>query len=180
MRRRLFNLAAAMSLILCCGIAGLWIRSESTKDRVTFPRPQGNRWCFAIKTYPGTLDLAILVMTIPLMDRPYWQSTAVLSDTEEWDRQWQRENLWLGFGFHRFPFDGRDIRGRPYAGHWNELFLPYWSLVVLTAALPVVWFCRRVARGRRQLEHRCIRCGYDLRATPDRCPECGAIPTKAA
>jgi len=38
--------------------------------------------------------------------------------------------------------------------------------------LPVA---RRLFRERTAL---CVHCGYDLRATPFRCPECGAVPTK--
>ena len=53
------------------------------------------------------------------------------------------------------------------------LLIPYWLVVALTAAPVTVWVLGQRKRRRRCAGGLCLRCGYDLRATPDRCPECG-------
>jgi hypothetical protein len=55
--------------------------------------------------------------------------------------------------------------------------VPHFLPTVATAVLPAAWLITFVTswpcrRGRRSGNH-CMRCGYDLRATPGRCPECG-------
>ncbi len=71
-----------------------------------------------------------------------------------------------------FQFDSwRDDDGRVYRS-WEVKF-PYWPLVALTAACPA-WVVARAVRTRRRRERGlCEQCGYDVRSTPDRCPECG-------
>jgi hypothetical protein len=58
-----------------------------------------------------------------------------------------------------------------------ELMVPYW-LATLVPALPPALRFR--SRRRRRLPGVSRRCGYDLRATPDRCPECGHTHAAAA
>ena len=52
-------------------------------------------------------------------------------------------------------------------------FLPWLLSIVLTTILMLRRF-RRQERRRRYVLKKCMECGYDLRATPDSCPECGA------
>ena len=49
---------------------------------------------------------------------------------------------------------------------------PYWFLTFVAGVLPAWQLARVAARGRRRADV-CAFCGYDLRATPGRCPECG-------
>lgn len=57
------------------------------------------------------------------------------------------------------------------------IVLPCLALVVVTTIAPMLWLRRRLVRWRRRAHGQCPCCGYDLRQSPDRCPECGAIPS---
>jgi hypothetical protein len=52
--------------------------------------------------------------------------------------------------------------------------VPIWFLMLLCVPLPLLWF-RRFRRRRHRFRHGlCLSCGYDLRKSPEKCPECGA------
>jgi hypothetical protein len=63
----------------------------------------------------------------------------------------------------------------PSGINW-ALRLPLW-LFMLPAAVPVAWLVDRWRSRRSRMwmlaSGRCPACGYDLRASKDRCPECG-------
>ncbi len=48
-------------------------------------------------------------------------------------------------------------------------FVCWWAYYLITA-----WMIRPIVRDQLQKGARCPLCGYDLRASPERCPECGA------
>jgi hypothetical protein len=76
-----------------------------------------------------------------------------------------------------------DLRGF-LDSRFSRFNVPYWLLFALTAWLPAVRGLAvhrsRRLRAYRRTHGQCLQCGYDLRATPDRCPECGTIPSGSA
>jgi hypothetical protein len=51
--------------------------------------------------------------------------------------------------------------------------IPYWAIAILLAALSVFAVARWRSRRQRLLPGHCRACGYDLRGSGDKCPECG-------
>jgi len=132
----------------------------------------GSRFGWEVRMEPNVLVL-YCHRTDPL-DQRGWMS-GVWSIPENYSFGWQPLSKrarrgahwwnWLGFAH----FIGGTRSGLPVHA-WS---IPDW----LTAAVPIIAPARKVfvkrRRRKRLLRGVCPMCGYDLRATPARCPECG-------
>src|SRR5205085_5910257 len=87
-----------------------------------------------------------------------------------------------GSSFGRYPKD--DDRRDEWQGWqgisgWIASF-PCWVVCSFFAIAPALRFRAWRRRRRMLVEGTCQTCGYDLRATPGRCPECGTAATRGA
>ena len=90
-----------------------------------------------------------------------------------WDSGFNRRSIKWQF-LHMAWVD--ETSGKDYT---RFLTIPAWLFVCLFATPPGAWAWQWRGIRKRQVKGHCLFCGYDLRATPDRCPECGAaIPVE--
>jgi len=59
---------------------------------------------------------------------------------------------------------------------FTAVTVPHWFVVLATAVPTLLWVRGALRHWRWARQGRCRSCGYDLRSSPDRCPECGAVP----
>jgi predicted RNA-binding Zn-ribbon protein involved in translation (DUF1610 family) len=81
--------------------------------------------------------------------------------------------------FHpmRWNYEGTSHNVHEYMyGVCDEVVVPLWVIILMALILPfsIAILINRVLKSRRMHNvGRCSVCGYDLRASPARCPECG-------
>jgi len=94
------------------------------------------------------------------------------------------EHSFLGFGVKEAQetrtWQGESSRNISYMTTIKTYFIPLWFCSALFSILPLIQLPRTVRRLRRRKLGLCSYCGYDLRATPDRCPECGTAALAVA
>lgn len=169
MRRRLFTLVAAGSFLVCVATCALWVRSHSRRDVFVVRLGVGND--FWLETCRGGVQLVRGRSTPPHeLYSSWWVVTfpAALPAAS-----------WHGFGAvsTTMPLIAGDGIARSL--QLSVVTIPFYFITPLAAATPVAWLISYRRRRRADRLGLCPRCGYDLRATPDRCPECGREATPA-
>jgi hypothetical protein len=187
LRRILFNSATALSLALVIAVVVLWVRSYRVSDSIYRSRwwsegPEHNESAWWLIAGRGRVEIghrrqqifqALLsddsFLKLASFTESFWKQTSpagVAGTPFQPEGFFQR----LGFRYVDEPNLPSSVTPNNYYREWNA---PLWSLLLLCAPLPVVRLGSALRRRRARGRGLCPACGYDLRATPERCPECG-------
>jgi hypothetical protein len=159
-KRSWFKAMNVACLALAAALICLFIHTHWTSYRLVLPTTSAESWelqahrggIYIVQLDPERVSGAGVALwaSEPSESAYVW----VESHVARW-----RENILFGLGF---------VHGDGY----TVTRLPIWFFVVTLLLFPIWWMLHPHRRPRR-LFNQCTECGYDLRGSIDRCPECG-------
>ena len=154
------NLAMAMALLLCVAVVVLWVRSHWVTDRFDHQRKEK---LYSVMLHVGTVQLVQVDRASRGVPVGFYHSESPVWAGARWWNCWATPSSVkgaMGFG---------TVRGTYY----RVVVVPLWAVLIVTVVPAVLrLWSARTSRERKRLGL-CRACGYDLRASPGRCPECG-------
>ncbi len=153
--RSILLCCSILSLLFCAAVFVLWVRSD-LPDVIHYTSK--NKWSLTLISGHGTIDVSVI---------PHWDQDPEL--------RYSRYDHHVYYGTRyskRLLGFGTDVIWPEYGGRYVNI--PHWFLATLSGGLCVVFARAWWKRRKRDLKGRCRKCGYDMRATPNCCPECGA------
>jgi hypothetical protein len=179
-----FNALTVLSLVMAILVAGLWVRSYWRVDVGLVADPA--RVTYRVTSHTGRIGLNVQYSAFYPNPGWYFGTNVSASTGSHWADVTVMNDL--GFSLRRPanslirppPPDWRCPRWIRVLGMRVDLpvssllvTVPHWFAVAALLVLPAKKVQRRWRDHRRRAIGLCHACGYDLRATPERCPECG-------
>jgi hypothetical protein len=197
---RLLKFLSALSLLICVAVCVLWCRSYWRADYLWFQTKDGHafstissngalqwkglrdlressggygpplraKWTTRSLRSTDVNDLSVAILL--LLDPLTFEDGGVPSPVAL-----QRFAVGSATGSYPGLRDGSSWSSFGPDYRYVYLVTPYWALALAAGGAPAFRAASWWRRGRRRRTRLglCTTCGYDLRATPDRCPECG-------
>ena len=175
--RILFAIATVICLLLAIGTATLWARSKDLLCdglvHYRFDRAKRSDTQVSIDSLDGRVAFHWLTRdrsgTVP--DKREEALGGLYLTKQQFPRSViSYDSFGMRLGFHlRLPV--------PRQSESGVVAVPHWFLFLLFSLLPVFSLRSGLLILRRRRLRLCPTCGYNLRASPDRCPECGQLHT---
>ena len=184
MASRLLNLLTALSLLVGVAAVAVWVRSYGTVDVVRAVFSHGGYRAATMLDFDPTPGRVVLEFSSGLGEGPAGfshHSAAIGDDVPSLNiystMDTSGADLPGGFGYRRGDRAG-SLFNPP--ARLRVVMVPLWPVILVAGVAPTLRLRAWRTRNRRAAIGLCPRCGYDLRATPEKCPECGTTVTTPA
>ena len=181
LKRRLFNVAAAVALLMCIPFVCLWALGARREAGVRGA-------CYSGESYYVQVVAHKHVVSFSLAGGRHWPQIRAAEFPAlapgfgavrrgEWGAgRGDLPPLPFNMAFTGVSLDGAMwLRNAP-AVRVSVVTVAADSWLILLVLVVLASLFLTLANRRRRSRGVCANCGYDLRATPDRCPECGMVP----
>jgi hypothetical protein len=175
-KRYLFNFVVLASILGCAATSVLWIRSKRVIDIVRYrssPQATPQRY-WGIFTAGGRIWYMVDDDYAPKLEDPVGWENSFGDEPSDVFNHWSLKPHPGSIGTYEILGFGTYWYHRPW-GYVRHGIVPLYGIILVSAIPPALWVRNRRKATLRNREGKCKHCGYDLRATPDRCPECGSM-----